>query len=111
MKFTQQMVGDLLTGWQNLSSIDRDWPIRTTLFPNDYSRKEPPRFSQNIKNDADTEKLLSKLMELGLPPIKINSLPRSCLSVVCCGNVVVPPMPYHKAIGFIGYCVAVSNSL
>lgn len=106
MRFTQQTVEDLLISWQTLSSETRDRLVGDVLFPLEYSKKNPPRFSANVKNDTDTDKLLLKLSELSIGPIKIETLPRSTLSVVHCDNVVVPSMPAHKAIGFIGYCIA-----
>lgn len=106
MKFTQEMVRDLLTGWQNSKSEVRDKLVGDALFPQEYSENNPPRFSQNVLCGEDTEKLLLKLTDFGLTTIVVESLPRSTLCVTRCGDVVIPPMPSHKGIAFIGYCMA-----
>lgn len=107
MKFTQQTVRDLLNGWQNLSNEVRDTIIGDTLFPHEYSKYNPPRFSANAIDNVDTDKLIEKLNDLGFAATKTKKLPRSSLSVTCCGDVSLPPMPEHKALGFIGYCAAI----
>ncbi len=106
MKFIQKTVEDSLISWQNLSSEARDRLVGDVLFPLEYSKNNPPRFSANIKNDTDTDKLLLKLRGLDIGEIKTETLPRSTLSVVRCGDGVIPIMPEHKAIAFIGYCAA-----
>ncbi len=105
MRFIQETVKDSLISWQNLSGDARDRLVGDVLFPLEYSEKSPPRFSANVKNDTDTDKLTLKLKELGFT-IKIETLPRSTLSIVHCDDGIIPPMPEHKAIAFIGYCVA-----
>lgn len=109
MIFTQQTAEDLLTIWQELDILSRDKFIGDVLFPLEYSEKNPPRFSQNLKNDIDTNKLALKIGEFGLGPLNSESLPRSSLSSTRCGNVIISPMPAHKAIAFVGYCLAASK--
>ncbi len=107
MKFTQKTVEDLLTGWQNSSNLTRDLVVVKAFYSEEYSKDNPPRFSQNVSDKAETDKLISKINELGYCKIVEHPLPRSTLCIVKCGDVAIPPMPYHKAIAFIVYCAAI----
>ena len=108
MTITQESVNCTLTAWQNLASSVRDKIVFDALFTHDED-ESTPMFSDNIKDNADTDSLISKLDILGVDKVTIERAPRSSLSIVKCGNVVIPLMPAHKAIGYIGYLVAISQ--
>ena len=95
--------------WQNLSSASRDKIVFDALFDHDID-ESTPMFSDNIKDNAATSDLIAKLAEKGFDNIVVEKAPRSILSVVRVGNITLPVMPAHKAVGYIGYLIAVSQS-
>lgn len=122
MSISQEKIAELLSSWQTLSSGNRDKIIYEALFSpqpligvnengDEYEIKESiPMFSDNIKQNEATESLVTKLSELGYNDIVIEKAPRSTLATVRCNGAAVPLMPVHKAIAFLAYIIAVSNS-
>jgi hypothetical protein len=105
MNITQKKTITLLEEWRNLNIQDRDKFIYKALF-NDDCEENTPMFSSNIKDSDATGRLISKLEEYNVSGICVETLPRSTLAIVTCGDIAVPPMPPHKAIAYIGYLTA-----
>lgn len=104
MNFIQNDIDKLFKEWCLLTVLTRDLVVYRTLF--DKNAVDAPMFSANIKNSVYTTDLLAKLKELGLPALTVQQLPRSTLSIISGADYILPQMPYHKAIAFLGYAIA-----
>lgn len=90
-----------LEKWKNSSIPNRDQLVYEIVFgePVSFCIENTPIFSGNIVNAEDTNRLVTKLAELGFT-FAVDYLPRSSLTVVSYkpSNIKLPPMPLHKAI-------------
>lgn len=105
MNISQTKVKELLAEWQKLTSKERDKIIFDALFES-FVNESIPMFSDNNKDNAAMDSLITKLRDLGVSDIVIEELPRSTRSRVTVDGVELPIMPAHKAIAFAGYIMA-----